>query len=184
MWIKRAGWLALALGVLLVPATALAAPVGQENPSVTISPTTARPGQSVQVAVAGLTASNHLNTSLCVGMLGPGRNVELGRTPAFRPRVGQVTIGANGAGQTSVSVPTDFVSGSYQLIVGGCAPQPDLAPLATLASATLSVVAATTTPTKLPSTGGAPRDALDYLFVMGLTVLSGGVIARRGLRTG
>ena len=179
MSIKHATRLALAAILLLLPARVLAAPAGQENPSVAISPTTARPGQSVQVTVSGLTASNHVNTGLCVGMLGPGRNVELGRSPAFRPRVGQVAIGANGAGQTEVQVPTNLVNGTYQLIVGGCAPEPDLAPLATLASTTLTVVTATPTPTELPATGGAPSDVLAGLLAFGLAVLSIGIVARR-----
>ncbi|MGH2459463.1 MAG: hypothetical protein ACRDIY_11410 [Chloroflexota bacterium] len=182
MWIKQAGWLVFVLSVLLAPAAALAAPASQENPAVTISPTTARPGQSVQVTVSGFTAPNHRNAILCVGLLGPGRNVELGRSPAFRPRVGQVVVGANGAGQTSVAVPADFVSGSYQLVVGGCARQPDLAPLAALASATLSVEAAT--PASLPATGGAPLGVLAGLLAVGVASLVGGIVARRNLHDG
>ena len=184
MSIKYATRLALAAVLLLLPARALAAPAGQENSSVTIAPTTARPGQSIQVTVSGLTAPNHVNTSLCIGILGPGRNVELGRSPAFRPRVGQVAIGSNGAGQTEVQVPTSLVNGTYQLIVGGCAPQPDLAPLATLASTTLTVAATTPTPTTLPATGGAPSGALAGLLAFGLALLSGGIVARRERRVG
>lgn len=170
---------ALALFLCLLPTPLLAASLQQESPAVAISPSSARPGQTVHVAVSGLTAPNHVNTSLCVGILGPGRNVELGRTPAFRPRVGEVTIGANGAGQTDVRVPTDLVSGSYQLIVGGCARQPDLAPLATLAAATLTVTTAAPTPAKMPATGGVPENALPGAVALGLVALVFGVCLRR-----
>ncbi len=171
--------LALAAIFLLIPATALAAPNGQESPVVTVSPPTARPGQTIQVTVSGFTAPNHVNTSACVGMLGPGQNVELGRTPAFRPRVGLVAIGANGTGQTSVMVPASFVAGRYQVVVGGCARQPDLAPLAALASTDLTVVVATPTPTRLPATGGAPGSALAGLFIVGIAAVAGGLVSRR-----
>lgn len=154
--------IALAAGLLLGAAQARA-----QEPALRVAPSTARPGQTVQVAISNLTA--HAGTTLCLGILGPGRNVELGLTPAFRPRIGQVAIDAQGNGEAAAPLPQGLVPGSYRVIAGGCAPQPDLAPLATLASATVTVTGqatAGTTPTpsapprkpslpaSMPTTGG------------------------------
>ncbi|HVC35155.1 MAG TPA: hypothetical protein VNL16_16705 [Chloroflexota bacterium] len=165
------------LGIL--PAPVLAAPLSQATQAIAISPSTVQPGQAVHVTVSGFTAPNRVNTSACLGVLGPGRNVELGRSPAFRPRVGTIAIGANGTGQTDVQIPADLVSGSYQFIVGGCAPQPSLAPLVTFASTTLSVVTPTPAPPKLPTTGGLPRAALLVVVACGTLALGTGLYLKR-----
>ncbi len=131
---------ALALLWSLLPAPLWAAPLAQQpSPTIQVSPDTARPGQTVRVTVSGLTAPGQASTTLCLGILGPGQNPEQGIAPSFRLRLGQVAVGANGTGQTDVQIPSNLVAGSYRVTVGGCPPQPDLPPLAALATTTITV---------------------------------------------
>ena len=54
-----------------------------------------------------------------------------------------------------VRVPVQASAGTYRIRVGGCPPQPDLAPLAAIAEAQLTVVRSG--PTSLPASGGFQR---------------------------
>lgn len=185
MRIKRMGGLVVALLLGLWPVPLLAAPLAQATPAVTVSPSTVRPGETIQVKVTGFTAPNQVNGTLCFGVIGPGRNFELHKSPAFDLKIGEVTISATGTGQAAGQVPTQLASGSYRLVVGGCARQPDLAPLAALALTTLTVVAAAPTPTpapvptRMPSTGGAPEAALLVALALGASCLVGGSCLRK-----
>src|SRR5579859_2529570 len=87
------------------------------SPTVLTSPTSAVPGQQIQVSVSGFTAPA-AGTTQCVGLLGPGQNVELGLTPAFRPNLGSFPVPTIGEAKTSVTLPTNLVDGSYRIVVG------------------------------------------------------------------
>lgn len=149
-------------GAGLAAALLLAGGAGaQASAALTVAPTTVRPGQAIHVHAGGLTLPTEEGTALCLGILGPGRNLELGRSPAFRPQIGTVAINAAGSGDADVTVPTDLVAGSYRVVVGGCSPHGNIAPLGPVASATLTVVVAAPAPTpppptprSLPATGG------------------------------
>jgi len=162
-------------------ATARAAPLAAA-PTLAAAPRVVRPGATIQVTASGLTAPP--GAVLCLGVLGPGRNVELGIAPAFRLRVGTIAIGANGAGSAAVTVPGELTSGTYRLIVGGCAPQPGLAPLAALAATTLTVVGPTAAPPppRLPATGGLPLPLLDRALAAAVLLTAAGIALRRGAR--
>lgn len=154
-------------GALMLAAALPALPAGaQGGPALSVTPSTVRPGQTIQVTAAGFTAPNQVGIPFCVGVLGPGNNVERNVSPQFRERVGLVDIDSAGKGKATLTAPANLVPGVYQLVAGGCPSQPDLAPLATLASATLTVVTPAGTsgagtvaqvpqlPRAMPSTGG------------------------------
>jgi hypothetical protein len=143
------------------------------TPTVLTTPTTARPGESLRVNVTGLTAPN-AGTTQCVGLLGPGRNVEQGLSPAFRPNLGTVAVAVTGEGQTTVALPANLVAGSYRIVVGGCSPNGFIAPLAPVASATITVVSML--PGGLPAAGGVPEI---IAFGMGFLALILGFVIRR-----
>ncbi len=182
---RLVGIVLLAVGSLL-PTPLLASSLEpQAGPTLSISPTTVGPGQVISVAASGFTASGQPGAILCLGLLGPDQNVELGRSPAFRRKIGQVTLGPNGTAQTTATMPSQLVAGSYRVVVGGCAPQPDLAPLAARASATLTVVTASPTPSptgapsRLPASGDLPRQSLLLAGTLGFLLIGGGVGGRR-----
>lgn len=160
--------------VVIFGSTALAAPPDARIPAapipLTVTPETVRPGQTIRVTASGL-GGFAAGTSACLGVLGPGRNVELNRSPAFRPRIGTIVIGANGAGQADVRVPSDLVGGTYRVILGGCSPLGNIAPLTVIAEGTLTVVMAPagTSPQHLPSTGGVPLVGAGLLGLIGLS---------------
>lgn len=149
--------LVLAAGTLATgSATAWAGPLPQDaGPSVVVSPAAAGPGDAVRVVVSGINGLPPAGTTLCVGFLGPGNNLELGASPSFRSRLGTVAVSAGGTGTAEVRVPVQAAAGTYRIRVGGCPPQPDLAPLTPIAEGELTVVRSG--PTGLPATGGFPR---------------------------
>jgi hypothetical protein len=158
---------------LVVSTLAFAAPVAAVSaPTVLTTPTTAIPGQQLQVAVTGLTAPA-AGSIQCVGLLGPGQNVELGLTPAFRPNLGNFPVSTVGEGHTTVALPANLVAGRYRIVVGGCSPNGFVAPLAPVASATISVV--TSAAPRLPATGGMP---LALPIVLGVLAILIGVALR------
>ncbi len=170
----------LAAVLLAVPGTSARAAPLAAAPTLTAAPQVVRPGATIRVVASGLTAPP--GAVLCLGMLGPGRNVERGIAPAFRVRVGTISIGANGTGSAAVTVPGELTGGTYRLIVGGCAPQPGLAPLAALAATTLTVAgpAAAPTPPRLPATGGLPRPLLDRALAAAILLTAAGTALRFG----
>ena len=137
IWRRLTHLSVVAVGAFVLSELLGAAQAHAQPPSVTVAPDSARPGQTIQIAVTGLTAQ--ANSTLCIGIIGPGQNVELGRSPAFRLRLGQVSLDAQGSGVLVATIATTVVPGPYHIVVGGCPPQPDMAPLAALASATLTV---------------------------------------------
>ena len=149
--------LVLAAGTLATGGPAVwAEPLSQgTGPSVVVSPASVGPGEAVRVMVSGIGGLPAAGTSLCIGFLGPGNNLELGVSPSFRSRLGTVAISGGGTGTAEVRVPVQAAAGTYRIRVGGCPPQPDLAPLAAIAEGELSVVRSG--PTGLPATGGFPR---------------------------
>src|SRR5258708_6140132 len=164
------------LGCIAVVALAIsfATPAAAlSSPTVLTSPSSAVPGQQIQVTVSGFPAPA-AGTTQCVGILGPGQNVELGLSPAFRPNLGSLAVSTIGEGKSSVTLPTNLVAGTYRIVVGGCSPNGFIAPLAPVASATITV--ATTTPPRLPASGGTPPAA--WLLVGLLAIVSGAVLRR------
>ena len=163
--------IALAIGAFILSAWSVgAAPQPQTaGPSATVSPAQVMPGDAVRVSVTGLTGLPMTGTNLCIGFLGPGNNLELGLSPSFRSRLGTVAIGAAGTGEADVRVPVQAAAGIYRIRVGGCPPQPDLAPLAAIAEAQLTVTRGGAS--GLPATGGA----LSMLLPLGaaFTILAG-----------
>jgi hypothetical protein len=160
--------------VIVVALTAFATPAfAVSSPTVLTSPTSATPGQLIQVMVSGLTAPA-AGTTQCVGLLGPGQNVELGRSPAFRPNLGTVAVSTVGEGQTSVTLPANLVAGTYRIVVGGCSPNGVIAPLAPVASATITVTTAATP--RLPATGGVPVEVVVAFAAIAIVL---GVALRR-----
>jgi LPXTG-motif cell wall-anchored protein len=162
------------LFIALVGSTlAFATPVAALSaPTVLTTPTTATPGQQLQVAVTGLTAPA-AGSIQCVGLLGPGQNVELGLTPAFRPNLGTFPVSTVGEGHTAVTLPANLVAGSYRIVVGGCSPNGFIAPLAPVASATITVVISVP---RLPATGGISPVVPIVLGLLGMVT---GVTLRR-----
>src|SRR6266567_2598646 len=79
-------------------ATALSAP------TVFTTPISAKPGARIRVNVTGFNAPA-TGTTECVGLLGPGQNVELGLSPAFRPNLGAIVIPTSGESQIDVIIP-------------------------------------------------------------------------------
>jgi hypothetical protein len=120
---------------------------------VTVSPTQAEPGETVRVSVSGVSELPATGTTLCVGFLGPGSNLELGISPRFQSRLGTVAVSASGSGAADVRVPVQAAAGVYRIRVGGCPPQPDLAPLAAIAETQLTVTRSG--PNGLPASGEA-----------------------------
>ena len=169
----------LVLGTLLPGATpALALPLAQtSSASVTLSPRQAEAGESVRVNVTGLSGLPAAGTSLCIGFLGPGTNLETGASPRFQSRLGTVAISAAGSGSAEVRVPVQAVAGVYRIRVGGCPPQPDLAPLAAIAEAQLTVTRGG--PTGLPTTGGGFTGWPAASAAIGALVVLCGAAARR-----
>jgi hypothetical protein len=164
----------LGCAFVVVALTAFATPAfAVSSPTVLTSPTTATPGQQIQVTVTGLTAPA-AGTTQCVGLLGPGQNVELGLSPAFRPNLGAVAVSTVGEGHTSVTLPANLVAGSFRIVVGGCSPNGFVAPLAPVASATITVVTAAAP--RLPSSGGVP---IELVVGLALFVIALGVVLRR-----
>jgi hypothetical protein len=166
--------------VAVAAMTAFATPAfAISSPTVLTSPSTATPGQQIQVMVSGLTAPA-AGATQCVGLLGPGQNVELGRSPAFRPNLGTVAISTVGEGRTSVTLPTNLVAGSYRIVVGGCSPNGFIAPLAPVASATITV--STAASPRLPSSGGLPVEVA-VLLALALFLAGGALrhLARQSL---
>lgn len=180
-----------ALALILVTAfatPALAAP--SDTPTspapfpLAVTPTTVHAGSVIHVSASGLANLPIAGTTAYLGILGPGQNVELNRSPQFRPQIGMLAVTANGTGQTDVTVPVNLVSGSYRVILGGCSPHGSIAPLATIAQATITVVSSSPAPasaTRLPATGGLPSiaTALSIIAGFGLAIL--GVAGRRRL---
>jgi hypothetical protein len=159
--------------------TATAAPLGAAaTPGpplpLAVTPTVVRPGQQIHVSVSGLGGLPSAGKIGCLGVLGPGQNVALNRSPQFRPQIGTIAVGVNGSGQADATVPADLVPGSYQVVLGGCSPHGGLAPLATLAAATIQVIGPTATspsPVRLPVTGGAPPIVAALLLALGLAAI-------------
>src|SRR5688572_26390069 len=173
---------ALAVGVAVQTSPLLAEPLPQSpGPSVTVSPAQVGAGDAVRVSVSGLVGLPATGTNLCIGFLGPGNNLELGLSPSFRSRLGTLAISAAGVGQAEVRVPVQASAGVYRIRVGGCPPQPDLAPLAAIAEAQLAVTRVG--PTGLPSTGGALHaQTLTGVTLAALATLCG--VAARCIRRG
>ncbi len=137
---SRILWSMLALLCALLPVPLSAAPIQQATePTLQVSAETVAPGGSIHVAASGIAVTEQ--TTLCLGILGPGQNVEEGLSPSFRLRLGQITVAADGTGNATVTIPTNLVPGSYRVTIGGCPPQADLPPLAALATANLMVTA-------------------------------------------
>ncbi len=135
--------LALAISLLALAPAPLQASLLDQQPERTVraSPGSAVTGQSVVVRISGFTAPGEPGALLCVGILGPGQNLEQGLSPSFRLGLGQIAVGSDGTGEAQVQVPPQLASGTYRLIVGGCPPQTGLAPFAALAETELTVVA-------------------------------------------
>jgi hypothetical protein len=169
---------ALAAGAAGGSAVSAEAPPQGPGPSVMVSPAQAAPGETVWVSVSGLGGLPAAGATLCIGFLGPGRNLQLGLSPGFRSGLGTVAVGAGGTGQADVRVPAQAAAGLYRIAVGGCPPQPDLAPLAALAEAQLTVIRAGVT--GLPATGAAHR--LPPAVGAALVVLGGLLAAGRAQR--
>ena len=141
-------------GMLLGVSTAMAAPEPQTSgASVTVSPSQVGAADAVRVSVTGVAGLPATGTNLCIGFLGPGNNLELGLSPRFQSRIGTVAIDAAGSGAADVRVPVQVAAGVYRIRVGGCPPQPDLAPLAAIAETQLTVTRGG--PNGLPATGAA-----------------------------
>ena len=163
-------------GMLLGVSTAVAAPDPQTpGASVMVSPAQAGAGEAVRVSVTGVAGLPPTGTNLCIGFLGPGNNLELGLSPRFQSRIGTVAISASGSGAADVRVPVQAVAGVYRIRVGGCPPQPDLAPLAAIAETQLTVTRGG--PSGLPATGGAPA-ALGAGAALGALMALGGATLR------
>jgi hypothetical protein len=183
-------WAAVVLlaSLLLVAfgTTALAAPLDpQATPTparLTVTPSTVRPGQTIHIAVTGLAGLPIAGKTGCLGILGPGQNVERNLSPRFRPQIAEMATAEDGTGQADAQVPANLVGGSYRVIFGGCAPHGDIAPLATIAQATITVVGPTVTPMpvpRLPSTGGTPPVAALLAIIGGLGLVRAGLALRR-----
>lgn len=139
---------ALVLGLALSPLLPHATFAQGTIPRITLTPSSASPGGTVRVDLA-----DHATGTFCVGFDGPGSNYALGVTPSFHVNLGKIVIGSDGTGSSTVTVPANAASGYYNIIVGGCAPQPDLGPLAWDATAELAVgTAAPLTSTPHPGT--------------------------------
>ncbi len=162
---SRVAALAALLGILL-PASAVAAPARLQPPppSIVVTPGAAAPGQTVHVSASGFAAENQVGATLCLGVLGPGRNVELGLAPSFRMRIGTLTIGPAGTGEADVQLPTNLAGGTYDLVIGGCPPQAGLAPLAVLARAPITVQGPT--PTVSYFAEGSTQPPFDTWFLV------------------
>lgn len=153
------------------------------QPVLTVSPATAAPGELVRVAASGFGRTTLAGATACIGFLGPGQNLELGLSPSFRVRLGTLTVDANGFGTADVHPPVQAALGTYRITIGGCSPQPDLAPLATVAETSLTLTRAAT---GLPATGGAPTTDLHVATAFLLTVagtLVAGLSRRRRLHS-
>ena len=157
----------------------------QSSPTIlplAVTPATVLPGQTVHVSASGLSGLPITGQTACLGILGPGQNVELDRSPSFRPQIGTLTVSASGDGQANASVPSDLVVGSYRLILGPCSPHGAIAPLSTIAQATI-VIAGTSggvaaLPT-LPATGGVPTDVMEAILAIGAVAVALGFFLRR-----
>jgi hypothetical protein len=187
--VGRIGWPALFVVALVfaLRGTAGAAPVdapsGQAPRPLIVTPGTVRPGQTIHVSVTGLAGLPIDGKTGCLGILGPGGNVEQNVSPQFRPQIGTMEITANGGGHADASVPADLVGGVYRVILGGCSPHGNIAPLAAVAQATIIVVGPSPAPPplpKLPATGGAPPIALALTALIGLGAMLLGLLLQGG----
>lgn len=173
-------------GMLLAVSTAtvVAAPETQTSGAiVTVSPAQVGAGEAVRVSVTGVAGLPATGTNLCIGFLGPGNNLELGISPRFQSRIGTVAISAAGSGAADVRVPVQAAAGVYRIRVGGCPPQPDLAPLAAIAETQVTV--ARSGPIGLPATGEAsPHGAAAAGMLAALAGVAGlGASSARRRRT-
>jgi hypothetical protein len=169
---RTRAFLIAAIAVVIATIAASTTSLAISAPTVFTTPTTVTPGQAIKVNVSGFTAPA-AGTIQCVGLLGPGQNVELNLTPAFRPNLGMITVATSGEGQTSVTLPTNLVGGSYRIVVGGCSPNGIIAPLAPVAAAVITVPGPT--PPTLPASGGVPDVVV---LLVGLALIAAGVVVR------
>ncbi len=182
--------LGLAFLIALPVASAFAtsvAPLATTTPlALTISSSSVVPGQTIHVSATGLTGLPIAGQLGCLGILGPGQNVEQNLSPAFRSQIGTMAIALNGTGQSDAVIPAELVPGSYRLVFGGCSPQGTIAPLATIAQATIQVLepmpqpAPTRSPVpNLPATGGVPTTVVEAVIGAGVLLLGIGLWLRR-----
>ena len=193
--------LVLTAGPIPAVAASLSATTG---PALTIAPTTASPGLTIHATVSGISAPFLQNVTLCLGVLGPGNNVQENKSPSFREAIGMITIDGQGSGQADVALPKDLVAGTYQVVVGGCARQQGLAPLSAITVTTLTIstgapsptgtphatgtpgpassVKPVVQPTRLPATGGFPNTASLGLLVLGAASIGAGWVSKRRFR--
>lgn len=186
--------LVTALLIALPFSSAFASPVTLQAPSpplpITVSSSSVVPGQVIHVSATGLVGLPIAGQSGCLGILGPGQNVEQNLSPAFRPQIGTLAIAANGTGQADAVIPADLVPGSYRLIFGACSPHGKIAPLATIAQATIQVLGPTPRPIPkvlllpgLPASGGVPTAVVEFVVAIGgLSLLLGLWLRRRAGR--
>lgn len=149
---------------------------------LTVSPSTARPGQTIHVSVAGLAGLPVAGKTGCLGILGPGQNVERNVAPQFRPQIGLLAVAANGTGQADAQLPSNLVAGRYRVIFGGCSPHGNIAPLTTIAQAMITVIGPTaTTPSvsRLPAAGGPPLVAAALAALIGVGAVALGLALRK-----
>jgi hypothetical protein len=177
--------LLVALAFTFAFATAFAAQTAPLPLPLTVSSEQVVAGQTIHVSVAGLASQPIAGKTGCLGVLGPGQNVELNLSPAFRPQIGMLSVAVDGTGQTDAVIPANLVPGSYRLIFGGCSPNGTIAPLATLAQATIQVLGSASTPSplpKLPATGGVPSEVVEVIAALGALALILGIWLRRRSR--
>ncbi|HUX88575.1 MAG TPA: hypothetical protein VMW65_16350 [Chloroflexota bacterium] len=194
-----------ALAILLLTAwpiqSAAASLNATSGPALTITPTTSSPGLTIHASVSGITTPFQQNITACLGILGPGNNVQENKSPSFRESIGMIAIDGQGSGQADVALPKDLVAGSYQVVIGSCPRQQGLAPLSAIASATMTISTGAPSPTvtprangtpgpggsgkpviqptKLPATGGFPNVALLGLLVLGAATIGAGYVSKR-----
>lgn len=183
----RAAAILGALGLIWISiGLAVAAPLDpQASPPpfpLLVTPSTVRPGQTIHVSVSGLAGQPAAGQTNCLGILGPGQNVERNVSPQFRPQIGTMAVAANGTGHADATVPADLVGGSYRVIFGGCSPHGNIAPLSTIAQATITVIGPTSPPPPrgLPLSGGVPTIAVVLIAATGVAT----TILGRALRAG
>ena len=180
-------WLATVLAaglMLLFVSTAYAA-----APTLSVTPRMVHPGQIVHVSATGLAGLPIAGLTACLGILGPGQNVEQNLSPAFRPQIGTISVAADGSGQADPTIPLDLVPGNYRLILGGCSPHGNIAPLATIAQSTIAVTGSTLIPTPasgpfpgLPATGDVPTLVVQLVVAAGVIAVVMGLFLRRRSR--
>lgn len=172
--------------LLALSVPAYAAPLDPRASSppfpLAVTPSIVRPGQTIHVSVSGLAGEPVAGQTGCLGILGPGQNVEHNVSPQFRPQIGTMAVATNGTGHADATVPTDLVGGSYRVIFGGCSPHGNIAPLSTVAQATIAVVGPTPAPSptpELPASGGVPLLAAILGVAIGGAAMTLGVSLRK-----